>query len=98
MDITVHLHTVLQRQTPAGLVRRLDLEIPANSTLEALLQQLAIDFPLESLLLVVNGRLVEAGHILQAGDRVNLMPAISGGVFPFRPFPAIGVGQRKGSP
>ncbi len=88
MDVTVHLHTVLQRQTPAGLVRQLDLEIPANSTMEALLERLAIDFPLESLLLVVNGRLVEPGHILQAGDRVNLMPAISGGNFASQIWPA----------
>lgn len=81
MDVTVHLHTVLQRPTPEGMVRQLDLEMPASSTLEALLKHLAIDFPLESLLLVVNGRLVEPGHILADGDQVNLMPAISGGVF-----------------
>jgi sulfur carrier protein ThiS len=79
MDVTVHLHTVLQRQTPDGLVRQLDLEIPSSSTIEELLNQLAIDFPLESLLLVVNGRLVEPDHILANGDQVNLMPAISGG-------------------
>ncbi len=56
--------------------------------MEALLERLAIDFPLESLLLVVNGRLVEPGHILQAGDRVNLMPAISGGNFASQIWPA----------
>lgn len=79
MDVTVHLHTVLQRQTPEGLVRQLDLDIPPGSSVHDLLAILAIDFPLESLLLVVNGRLVEPGHILVESDQVNLMPAISGG-------------------
>ena len=82
MNITVHLHTVLQRQTPEGLVRQLELSLPANSTINDLLAQMEIDFPLDSLLLVVNGRLVEEDHILQEGDKVNLMPAVSGGASP----------------
>ena len=79
MNVDVHLHTVLQRQTPEGLVRRLTLSLPPQSTVGDLLTQLEIDFPLESLLLVVNGRLVETDRLLVAGDKVNLMPAISGG-------------------
>jgi sulfur carrier protein ThiS len=79
MNIDVHLHTVLQRQTPEGLVRQLPLSVPPESTVNDLLTQLEIDFPLESLLLVVNGRLVEPDHMLVEGDQVNLMPAISGG-------------------
>ena len=79
MNVDLHLHTVLQRQTPEGLVRRLELSLPPQSTVNDLLAQMEIDFPLESLLLVVNGRLVEEDHILAEGDKVNLMPAISGG-------------------
>ena len=79
MNVTVHLHTILQRQTPEGLVRQLELSLPANSTVNDLLAQMEIDFPLDSLLLVVNGRLVELDHMLVEGDKVNLMPAISGG-------------------
>ena len=79
MNVAVHLHTVLQRQTPEGLVRRLELSLPPQSTVNDLLAQMEIDFPLDSLLLVVNGRLVEEDHILAEGDKVNLMPAISGG-------------------
>ena len=82
MNVTVHLHTVLQRQTPEGLVRQLELSLPANSTINDLLTQLEIDFPLDSLLLVVNGRLVEPDHMLVEGDKVNLMPAVSGGAIP----------------
>jgi sulfur carrier protein ThiS len=82
MNVSVHLHTVLQRQTPEGLVRQLELSVPPQSNISDLLTQLEIDFPLDSLLLVVNGRLVEEDHVLQEGDKINLMPAISGGQTP----------------
>jgi sulfur carrier protein ThiS len=82
MNISVHLHTILQHQTPEGLVRQLDLSVPAQSNISDLLTQLEIDFPLDSLLLVVNGRLVEEDHVLQEGDKINFMPAISGGASP----------------
>lgn len=80
MVVTVHLHTVLQRQTREGLIRRLEVSILPKSTITDLLAQLEIDFPFDSLLLVVNGRLAEPDHILQEGDQINLMPSISGGV------------------
>jgi sulfur carrier protein ThiS len=79
MIINVHLHTVLQRQTSEGLVGQLEVSIPPKSTINDLLTQLEINYPLDSLLLVVNGRLVEADHVLKEGDQINLMPAISGG-------------------
>ncbi len=82
MNVSVHLHTVLQRQTPEGLVRQLELSVQPQSNISDLLTQLEIDFPLDSLLLVVNGRLVEEDHVLQEGDKANLMPAISGGQTP----------------
>jgi sulfur carrier protein ThiS len=82
MNVSVHLHTILQRQTPEGLVRQLKLSVPAQSNISDLLTQLEIDFPLDSLLLVVNGRLVEEDHVLQEGDKINLMPAIAGGQTP----------------
>ena len=86
MIIDVHLHTVLQRQTREGLVSQLEVSIPPKSTINDLLTQLEIDYPLDSLLLVVNGRLAEVDHILQEGDRINLMPAISGGSSPADPW------------
>lgn len=79
IGLTVHLHTVLQRQTPDGLVNRLSVSLPAGSTLTDLIRFLEIDFPADSMLHVVNGRLAELDQILQDGDRVDLMPAISGG-------------------
>lgn len=79
MILTVHLHTILQRQTSEGPLRRLDVELPPGATLADLLAFLEIELSPEALLLVVNGRLVNLGHTLQDGDTVNLMPALSGG-------------------
>lgn len=79
ITVTVHLHTVLQRQTPEGLVRELPVTLPPESTMETLVTHLGIEFPAESLLHVVNGRIAELSQILHDGDTVNLMPAISGG-------------------
>ena len=79
MVVTVHLHTILGRETPEGVLRKLDIDLPSDSTLEDLLEYLEIELSSDALLLVVNGRLVDMGTTLQPGDRVNLMPAISGG-------------------
>lgn len=83
MIVVVHLHTVLQRQTPEGLVSKLDVPLAPESTLKDLLSHLEIDFPLDSMLLAVNGRLAEVNHVLHDADQVNLMPAISGGALIF---------------
>lgn len=79
MMVVVHLHTVLQRQTPEGPVSQLEVSLAPGSTLKDLLAHLEIDFPVDSMLLVVNGRLAEVDHVLHDADQVNLMPAISGG-------------------
>ena len=79
MNVAVHLHTILQRQTPEGLVRQLELSVPPQSTVSDLLAQLEIDFPLDSLLLVVNGRLVEEDHILAEGDKVAALERLLAG-------------------
>ncbi len=79
MIVTVHLHTILQQQTPAGPLDRLEVTLPPGSSLADLLQQLKVGLEPESLLLAVNGRVAEPGLPLSHGDRVNLMPAISGG-------------------
>ena len=79
MNVTVHLHTILQRQTPEGLVGQLAISLPENTTMAGLLDFLEIELEPEHLLLVVNGRTAELKRVLQDGDQVNLMPAISGG-------------------
>ncbi len=79
MKVTVHLHTVLVKKTPEGLLRKMDVDAPEGCTIEQLAQQLQILLPLEALMLAVNGRVASEGQRLEEGDQVNIMPAISGG-------------------
>ena len=79
MNVTVHLHTILQRQTSEGLVGRLAVSLPENTSLGGLLDSLEIELEPKHLLLVVNGRTAQLQRVLRDGDQVNLMPAISGG-------------------
>ncbi len=79
MKVTAHLHTILQRQTAEGLIRRLEVELPGGSRVSGLMDALEIGLPEEALLLAVNGRLADADTVLQDGDQVNIMPGISGG-------------------
>jgi len=79
MRLTVHLHTILQRQTPAGLIKQLELEAPAGSRFDDLLRILEIPLPVSALILVQNGRVVDEHAELQEGDVLHLMPALSGG-------------------
>lgn len=79
MKISVQLHTTLQKQTPEGLIDSVEVDLPLGSTLLDLIAELDINYSLDALLLVVNGRVAEPNQALKAGDRVNLMPAISGG-------------------
>ncbi len=79
MKIEVNLHTTLQRQTPRGLQRCVDLDLPEGSTLHDILGMLEIQFDPENLLLVVNGKVAEQSYKLAEGDKVSLIPAMSGG-------------------
>ena len=79
IEVHVLLHTILQRETPDGPLRHLDVRLPDGSDLHSLLTQLEIELEADHLLLVVNGRLAAATQILEQGDRVSLMPALSGG-------------------
>ena len=79
MHVEVHLHTLLQRQTPEGLARRVDVELLDGSSLLNLLSSLQIEIAPEHLLFVVNGRIADVERELQDGDVVHLIPALSGG-------------------
>ncbi len=77
--ITVHLHTTLQRRTPEGLQRRLNVTLPAGSRLADVLERLGLPPDDDSILLVVNARVVGPDQTLAEGDEVHLIPALSGG-------------------
>lgn len=80
MVVVVHLHTILQRQGPQGLISRLVVELPTGSDLAALLHLLDIQMDPQELLLVVNTRTANPDLVLHDGDEVNLIPALSGGI------------------
>lgn len=79
MVVTVRLHTTLRRETPDGVVDRLQLELPEGATLQSVLDRLGISLKDDSILLVLNGRIADAGATLSQGDEVRLIPAMSGG-------------------
>ena len=79
MKRSVQLHTTLQKQTPEGLIDRIEVDLPPGSTLQELITELDINYNLAALLLVVNVRNAGPSQALKASDCVNLMPAISGG-------------------
>jgi sulfur carrier protein ThiS len=79
MNVTVHLHTILQIETPDGTIGQVEAMLPPGSTLADLLEHLEIEMQPEAMLLVINGRMARLEQQLREGDQVNLMPAISGG-------------------
>ena len=79
MIVNLHLHTLLQRPSPNGLIRQLEVELPPGATLQELLTRQGIIIDSENFLLVVNSRNVEPDHVLKDGDDIDLIPAISGG-------------------
>jgi len=80
MRVTVHLHTLLQRKTPEGMLRRLEMTLSPASTLGDLLRTLDITPEGDAILLVVNGRQVDVTQPLAEGDEIHLIPALSGGI------------------
>lgn len=79
MIVFVRLHTTLRRVTPQGVIDRLEVELEPGATVASLLERLQIQPGGRTLLLVVNGKLVQRDHVLADGDEVRLVPGISGG-------------------
>ena len=77
--IEVHLHTILQPITEAGVMRKVNLELPPGTTLAVILDILNIKFPADGLILIINGRVAGLTDVLSDGDIVHIIPAISGG-------------------
>jgi sulfur carrier protein ThiS len=79
MKIVVKFHTVLRSKDRNLDKGQAEYEISEGSTIEDLLKKLNIVINPEDLLLAVNGRTAFHDHVLEEGDRVDLIPAISGG-------------------
>lgn len=80
MKIEVHLHAILQIQTPEGLINKIQVDLPLNSSINDLINSLDIPFEADTLLIAVNHRTAAPDQILNNEDVVNLMPPISGGL------------------
>lgn len=74
MVVTVHLDTILQRQTPDGWQKQLEVTLLSGSTLADLIPDLGIDMPVSAVRMRVNGQSVTADHVLRDGDQVHLLP------------------------
>jgi sulfur carrier protein ThiS len=79
MLVHVRLHTTLRKETPQGIVDRVDLELEPGSTLAEVLDRLEIRPRGGSVLMAVNGNLVKKEFVLSDGDQVRLVPSVSGG-------------------
>jgi molybdopterin converting factor small subunit len=79
VKIIVILHTTLQRQTPDGVINRLEVDLAPGGILSGLLKQIGMQIDIENTLLVVNGHTAQLDMVLSEGDEVHLIPAISGG-------------------
>lgn len=58
----------------------LEVTLPPGSTVADLLNYLQIELNPDAVLYAVNGRSADVESGLNDGDRVNLMPVISGGI------------------
>lgn len=76
MIVTVHLHTILQRPTPEGWQKQLEVTLLTGSTLADLIPDLGVALPAEALAVEVNGRPAGPDYILHNGDEVYLKPAV----------------------
>lgn len=79
MEFTVHLHTILQIETPEGLIRKLNLTTDSEISIDELILHLNITADPSQTLFVINGQICTPGTIITNGDEVHLIPAISGG-------------------
>jgi sulfur carrier protein ThiS len=79
MRITIRLHTILRRETPEGIVDRVELDLPEGATVAEAVGRLEIKTRPRTMLLVVNGKIVPDDHVLAEGDELRLVPGVSGG-------------------
>lgn len=79
MIVSVRLHANLRRQTPRGLIDRLEVELGDRATVADLLRELQLDTTPEATMLLVNRRYAKPDQPLQPGDDIRLFPPISGG-------------------
>ncbi|MCD6424489.1 MAG: MoaD/ThiS family protein [Anaerolineales bacterium] len=79
MKVEVHLHATLRMVIKEGKGQVIVMDLPENSTIGDLLEFMKIDQDPDHMLFVQNGRTAGLGQVLEDGDVLNLMTAVSGG-------------------
>ncbi|GAP15816.1 sulfur transfer protein [Longilinea arvoryzae] len=79
MIVLIRLHTTLQRVSPDQKTGLLEMALPPGACVQDVLARLNLTANDADLLLVLNRRVVDADAWLADGDRLDLIPAISGG-------------------
>jgi len=77
LQVTVNLYSIL-RHIKGEIVNRLEMELPAGSRVQAVLDRLEVPPGLD-LIVSVNGRVADVDEPLHDGDRLAVIPALSGG-------------------
>lgn len=80
MLVQVHLYTILSEKIPKGKCNPFIFHLREKSTIQDLLNDLQIYFNQEALVMIVNGKSAFIDTVLTDGDKVDLVPAISGGL------------------
>jgi molybdopterin converting factor small subunit len=79
MKVEVQLHAILRMDNKKSGGQVISVDLPEGSSINDLLDQLAMDIDPAYLLFVLNGRTSELDQKLKDGDVINLMTALSGG-------------------
>ena len=80
MIVEIHLHASLRLENRERAGQIISVDLPENSSINDLIDQLAIDIDPVHMLVVLNGRTSELDQKLNEGDVLNLMTAVSGGL------------------
>ena len=79
MKVEVHLHATLRLVIKEGKGQSIIVELPEYSSIGDLLELMKIDQNPNHMLFVLNGRTTGLDQVLEDGDVLNLMTAVSGG-------------------
>jgi len=81
MQVLVKLHTNLKDKIPHNSGNPFYLTLPIGADISEVISELQIQYNPEYIMIVLNGRLSDLDSLLNDGDRVDIIPAISGGLY-----------------
>ena len=79
IKIFIQLHTIAQMKTSKGVENKINLEISAGTSAIDIINQLNLELGWDDLLVIINQKIISPSYILQDGDILQIIPAISGG-------------------